>query len=93
MEDREIEELFFSVAENAGETKEEVRKVFFALIRSTLRYRDHLLDSEGITLTVKDVQIVLDWLVPTLNTGKYPETENKIGLDLLKIWIDELKII
>lgn len=93
MEEQDIEALFHRVAESASEKQEEVRKVFFTLIKTTLKYRDHLLDSNDITLTVEDVQTALEWLVSALNTGRLPVTENKIRLDLLKLWIDELKII
>jgi hypothetical protein len=93
LDEQEIEALFNRVAKSASEKQEDVRNVFFTLIRTTLKYRDHLSDSNGITLTVEDVQTVLEWLVSALNTGRVPVTENKIRLDLLKLWIDELKII
>ena len=54
MEDRDIYELFLSVAEHSGQTDEGTREVFSALVRSTLRYRDHVLESKGITVTVED---------------------------------------
>jgi hypothetical protein len=93
MEDRDIFELFLSVAENSGQTDDATREVFSALVRSTLRYRDHLLESKGITVTVEDVRIALGWLVPSLKTGRLPDTDDKIKLDLLKIWLDELRTL
>jgi hypothetical protein len=42
-------------------------------------------------VTVEDVRIVLEWLVPSLSSGRLPVTDNKLRLDLLKIWLDELK--
>jgi len=93
MEDRDIYELFLSVAEHSGQTDDATREVFSALVRSTLRYRDHLLESKGITVTVEDVRIALEWLVPCLKTGRLPDTADKIKLDLLKIWLDELKTL
>jgi hypothetical protein len=93
MKDSDIYELFLSVAEHSGQTDDATREVFSALVRSTLRYRDHLLESKGITVTVEDVRVTLGWLVPSLQTGRLPETDDKIRLDLLKIWLDELKTL
>jgi hypothetical protein len=93
MEDSDIYELFLSVAEHSGQTDEGTREVFSALVRSTLRYRDHVLESKGITVTVEDVRIALGWLVPSLKTGRLPDTDDKIKLDLLKIWLDELRTL
>jgi hypothetical protein len=93
MDDREIYKLFMSVAEHSGQKDDAAREVFSALVRSTLRYRDHLLESKGITVTVEDVRVALGWLVPSLQTGRLPETDDKIRLDLLKIWLDELKAL
>jgi len=93
MEDEDIYELFVSVAEHSGQTDDAVMGVFSALVKSTLRYRDHLLESKGITVTVEDVRIALGWLVPSLKTGRLPDTDDKIKLDLLKIWLDELRTL
>ena len=92
MDDKEILELFSSIAKDSIKDNAAVKEVFSALIRSTLRYRDHILKSTGIVVTVKDVRIALDWLVPSLKTGKLPETDNKISLDLLKLWLDEFRV-
>lgn len=91
MEDRDLYKLFLSVAEHPSQNTEDIRKVFSILVRSTLRYRDHLLKSNGTVVTVEDVRAVLDWLVPCLAGGRLPVTNNKIRLDLLKIWLEELK--
>ena len=92
MDDKDIHILFSSVAEPAH-NNEQVREVFSALIRSTLRYRDHMIESRGIVVTVEDVRSTLEWLVPSLKTGRLPETDNKVRLDLLKLWLDELKCL
>ena len=90
MEDQDIYILFSSVAEHSAQNNESVRSVFSALIKSTLRYRDHMLKSCGVVITVEDVRSALEWLVPSLKTGRLPETEDKIKLDLLKLWLDEI---
>jgi hypothetical protein len=91
MEDKDLFKLFLSVAEHPGQNTEDTRKVFSVLVQSTLRYRDHMLKANGTVVTVEDVRIVLEWLVPALSTGRLPATDNKLRLDLLKIWLDDLK--
>ena len=91
MEDRDLYKLFLSVADDPSQNTEDIRKVFSILVRSTLRYRDHVMKTNGVVVTVEDVRVVLDWLVPCLTNGYLPVTNHKIRLDLLKIWLDELK--
>ena len=93
MKDKDIHILFSNAAEHGAKENESVKGVFSALIKSTLRYRDHMLESHGTVITVEDVQSTLDWLIPTLKSGKLPSTDNKIRLDLLKLWLDELKYL
>lgn len=91
MKDTEITDLFTKVADRPSSDREGLREVFSMLIRTTLLYRDRTLASEGIIVTVEHVRTALDWLVPCLETGRFPETDNRISLNLLKIWFDELK--
>ncbi len=91
MEERDIYKLFLNVAEHSSQNTVAVREIFSILVKSTLRYRDQILASKEIVVTVEDVRIALDWLVPSLSTGLLPKTDNKMRLDLLKIWLDELR--
>jgi hypothetical protein len=91
VDDKDLYKLFLSVAERPGQNSEDIRKVFSILIRSTLKYRDQMLEAKETVVTVEDVRIVLEWLVPSLSSGRLPKTDNKLRLDLLKIWLDELK--
>ena len=93
MEERDIYRLFLRVAERSAQNTGDVRRVFSLLVQSTLRYRDHVLESTGVTVTVEDVRTALGWLVFSLVTGQIPETDNKLRLGLLKIWLDELKVL
>jgi hypothetical protein len=93
MEESDIERLFLSVAGDAEQGNEGLREVFSLLVRSTLRYRDQIFESRGIKVTVEDVRVALGWLVPALSTGTLPKTDDKLRLDLLKIWLDELKLL
>ena len=91
MEEKDIEKLFLSVAEPSESQTREVKDVFSVLVRSTLQYRDDILASEGIILTVEDVSVTLEHLVPFLETGRLPGKTDHIKLDLLKIWRDNLR--
>ena len=91
VEEDKIEELFLSVAEGAIDDNDDIREVFSILVKRTLKYRDGLIAAQGITVKVKDVREALDKLVPALLTGKLPESKNKISMDLLKLWLDDLK--
>ena len=90
MHETNIEKLFMSVLEYPGQDTDANRQVFSILVKSTLKYRDEMLASEDIVVTVDDVRTCLGWLVPALATGNMPDTENKVGLGLLKLWLEEL---
>ena len=91
MEEKDVERLFLSVAEASENQTREVKDVFAVLVRSTLQYRDDMLASEGIIITVEDVRVTLECLVPFIETGRLPGTTENIKLDLLKIWKDNLR--
>jgi hypothetical protein len=92
MDESEIEELFMHVAGNAGKMPEDVLSVFSLLVSSTLSYRDQVKETFGFILTVEDVQVVLNWLLEALRTKRLPKTNSVVRLDLLKIWLDALKL-
>ena len=91
MNKKDIERLFLNLVENSGQNTDAVRNVFSILVKSTLKYRDHMLESKGVVVTVEDVRTSLNWLVPALAIGNIPETDKKISLELLKLWLDDLK--
>jgi hypothetical protein len=90
MEDHDIERLFSNVAQGSMDQRAEVRDVFAVLVRTTLQYRDDMLESKGLIITVEDVRVTLECLVPFIETGQLPETADKIKPDLLKMWKDAL---
>ena len=90
MDPSDIEKLFLQVLDDPGMDTDETRQVFATLIQTTLAYRDQLLKSQNIVVTVEDVRAVLGWLVPALSIGQWPETRNEIRLGLLKAWVREL---
>jgi hypothetical protein len=91
MEDKDIERLFLSVAEASENQSSEVKDVFSILVRSTLQYRDDMLASEGIIITVEDVRVTLEHLIPFLETGRLPAKTDHVKIDLLKIWKNRLR--
>jgi hypothetical protein len=91
MEEKDISRLFFNVVEDSAQNTDAVRQVFSTLILTTLRYRDYMLESRGVVITVDDVRKTLSWLVPALTTGRLPVADDEAHLDLLKLWLDELK--
>jgi hypothetical protein len=93
MEDKDIYALFSNLVDDADQNNEFLKEVFKTLIKSTLAYRDNVLNGTGEVVTVEDVRAVLEWLVPTIKTGRLPVSDNRIRLDLLKLWLDELKIL
>jgi hypothetical protein len=91
MDESDINKLFMTVAGSAGKVPEDVRKVFSILVSSTVLYRDTLKEDLGIVVTVEDVRLALDWLLESMHTKRLPQTNNAVRLDLLKIWLHELK--
>ena len=91
MDESDIHKLFMRVAGQAGDVPEDAEKVFAILVSSTLCYRDRLKEDLGIAVTVEDVRSALDWLLESMRTRRLPETNNAVRLDLVKIWLEELK--
>ena len=93
MEENDIHKLFLTLVEHPSQNSEAIREVFTILVRSTLKYRDHVLKSTGVVVKVEDVQAALNWLMPALSTGQLPDTDDRLRLDLLKLWLDEIKVL
>lgn len=92
MDASDINKLLMKVAGDVGTVPDDVRNVFSTLISITLRYRDLLKDDLEIVLSVEDVHVALEWLLESIRTKKLPKTDNALRLDLLKLWLDELKL-
>ena len=91
VEEHDIHRFFKVLLIDHAHQTDETRQVFSVLIKTTLKYRDNLLASEGVVVTVEDVRRALDWLMPALTTGRLPKTDNELSLSLLRLWLDELK--
>ena len=91
MEELSIEELFKGLESLDCHLDEASRRFFLCIMRSTLRFRDQMLETRGIVVTVRDVKTSLKWLVPTLATGNLPELDNPVSMELLKTWLKDLR--
>ncbi len=93
MDRTELETLFRTIAEEPETFSESGRKIFDILTTVTLEYRDYLLASRGIIVTVQDVRAALSWLIPSLATGNIPNMENGLSAALLERWVRALKSV
>ncbi|MDY6973914.1 MAG: hypothetical protein SV775_16570 [Thermodesulfobacteriota bacterium] len=93
MNEKAIERLFLKALDDPGQNTDVVRRVFSILLKATLRYRDDVLSSSGVVVTVADVRSSLELLVPALALGNVPVTDNKVSLGLLELWLNELRLI
>ena len=91
MDDQEVDKFFLKAAGRVVRHPPDVKNVFSILVSSTLRYRDWIKEEKGIVVTVEDVRVTLDWLLETIRTHQLPKTENRLRLDLLNIWLDEIR--
>lgn len=87
----ELETLFSSIMDEPDTFPEGARKIFDILTRVTLEYRDQMLASRRVIVTVQDVQTSLSWLVPSLVTGNIPKMEKPLCRELLERWLGALK--
>ena len=91
MDEDEITQLLWRVSDNVGQIPEGARVVFSKMVTTTLHYRNDLKKSTDTILTVADVRATIGWLVESLHTKRLPESRNAIRLELLKLWLEELK--
>lgn len=91
MDESDINKLFMKVAADAGVVSEDVRNVFAALVQTTLAYRDRMREDMHVVVTVEDVNAALDLLLTAMKTGRLPQTDYAVRIDLVKLWLDELK--
>ena len=91
MDYQDIDKLFLKAAGMAVRHSPDVKNVFSILVSSTLRYRDWVKEEKGIVVTVEDVRVALEWLLETIRTHQFPKSANRLRLDLITIWLDELR--
>ncbi|MBW1787310.1 MAG: hypothetical protein JRK53_11930 [Deltaproteobacteria bacterium] len=91
MEKSDLEQLFAGVLNSPEQDTEPVRRVFYALIQATLKYRDDVMADRGEVVTVGAVRESLDWLPYILAVGNMPDTVDDVCRGLLEVWVAALK--
>ncbi len=86
-----IQHMFEQLIPENRSYDESAHEFFSLLVKATLDYRDEMLASRGVIVTVDDVKTSLRWLIPALATGNIPDLENEVCLELLKTWISQLR--
>lgn len=90
-EDDDIRALFEKVSEHFEGTDEGAQAMFQMLVATTLKYRDILMHSSGVALTVAETRAALDAFMETLKTHRIrPDIEKRIR-DLVILWLEELR--
>lgn len=90
MEEFELEDLLRRAVGDPEHVPREVRHVFSILVTSTLKFRDRKRREPGITVTVEDVRIALDWLLDFFRSGRLPRTEHGLRRELFETWVGAL---
>jgi hypothetical protein len=91
VEENDLDRLFRGVLNSPEQDTEPVRRVFYALTRSTLKYRDDVMAHRGEVVTVDTVRESLDWLPYILAVGNMPDTVDDVCRGLLETWVAALK--
>lgn len=90
--DNDIKELFEKIAGHFAEAGEDSREMFSMLVMTTLKYRDTLIKSTGIPITVGETREALGVFMETLKTHRIRAGIDKRVKDLVILWLEELKM-
>jgi len=91
MKDDDIAKLFGRLAEHFKDADDNTHRMFAMLVKTTLKYRDMLMEKTGVPLTVGETQKALDVFMEVIKTHKIPQGLDKNVHDLLILWLEELK--
>ncbi len=92
--DQEDLRLFFGkMLKDEGYISSESFAVFGKLIRLTIQYRDRLLETENVTLTVDDTKRGIAIYLETLKTGRLAESIDPKIDGLVRLWLKEINHI
>ena len=91
-DDQDIQRLFETVAKYFEKADEGARGMFAMLVKTALKYRDMLMHSTGVPLTVAETRAALDAFMEVLQTHRIPQNLDKRVHDLVILWLDELKL-
>lgn len=90
-DDEDIRALFEKVAGHFEGADDSSRAMFSMLVKTALKYRDILMHSSGIALTVAETREALGVFMEVLKTHQIPQTVDKHIKDLVVLWLEELK--
>jgi hypothetical protein len=90
-DDDDITLLFEKVSEHFAGADEGAQGMFQMLVSTTLAYRDILVHSTGVSLTVAETRAALDAFMETLTTHRIRPGIDKRVKDLVILWLEELK--
>ncbi|MFH0799319.1 MAG: hypothetical protein V2A66_03960 [Pseudomonadota bacterium] len=90
-DDEDIQALFKRVEEHFEGADEGSRAMFAMLVRTALKYRDTLIHSTGIPLTVAETREALDSFMEVIRVHRIPAGLDRRVRDLVILWLEELK--
>jgi len=91
VKDDDIAKLFARLAEHFKDADDNTHRMFAMLVKTTLRFRDMLIEKTGIPLTVGETQKALDAFMEVLKKRRIPPNLDKNVHDLLILWLEELR--
>lgn len=89
--DKDIKDLFDRIAKHFENSDEGTKAMFSMLVRVALKYRDDLVIAKASPLTVGETRVALDAFMEVLKTKKFAKKVGKRELDLVILWLEELK--
>jgi hypothetical protein len=93
MDQEDLRQFFGKMLKDEGYISSESFAVFGKLIRLTIQYRDRLLATENVTLTVDETKRGIAVYLDALRTGSLAEDiEPKID-GLVRLWLKEINHI
>lgn len=91
MQDDDIKNLFERVLKHFEGADEGARGTFSVLVKTTLKYRDWLVESNSSPLTVAETKAALNAFLTVLKEQKIPGALPKRVHDLVILWLKEIQ--
>lgn len=91
-EDDDINALFERVAGHFEGSAEGAKGMFSMLVKTALNYRDILIRSSGLPLTVAETRSALGVFMEVLKTHRIPKVLDRRVHDLVILWLEELRM-
>lgn len=92
MDEKELEALFETLAKRYGINPEETKQIFTLLVKTTLKYRDLLVQQGEKPLTVTETRQAIDELLLVMQQKKFSSQVSSRIQQLVTLWYDELKV-